>query len=129
MSAPTVPADHGRGGSLPARREPPPRCAWCKRFVARSTPLTCWRVRVPAQNRQRADDHWNYWARLLCRACAPLTETLWRKNTTERVMIAKRPEGLPFGHPYWLMPLPDSPLMEVAPYLMVGTDPHERSRL
>lgn len=129
MSAPAVPADHGRSGSPSSTGEPHPRCAWCKRFVSRSWPLTCWRVRVPEPNRQRVHDPWNYWARLLCGQCAPLTETLWRKHATLGEVVDRRPEGLPNTHPQWLAPMMDSPLNVTAPYLMMGTDPHERSRL
>jgi len=84
---------------------------------------------VPTPNRQRPHDPWNYWARLLCTHCATITETLWRKNATLGEVIDRRPEGLPLTHPQWLAPVMDSPLSVTAPYLMVGSDPHERSRL
>lgn len=106
-----------------------PTCAWCRRFVAKTVPLTSWRVRVPHPNQQRRDDQWNYWARLLCPGCQTGVETLWRKNATLGQVIDKRPEGLPPDHPQWLPPHEDSPLLHIAPELMLGTDHHESVRL
>ena len=46
----------------------PERCEWCGVFVRRGQHLTAWKVQ--AALRQRPDDPWNYWARLLCPGCA-----------------------------------------------------------
>lgn len=105
------------------------RCAWCARFIKGSTPLTCWRVRVPEPNRQRADSEWNFWARYLCPACAPSIGTLWKRSASEDQVVDYRPEGLPPSDPRWDEPMQDSPLLVTAPTLMFGADPHERVRL
>jgi hypothetical protein len=74
-----------------APRKDRPRCHWCKRFVARGTPLTAWKVKVgyrggSGDNQQNPRSHWNYCARLLCPDCVRcLYFGSWKRVTVAEV--------------------------------------------
>lgn len=72
---------------------PPMHCAWCGRYIAEDTEMTCWRTRERIKT-QNPSDPWNYYCRHLCASCskaASVRTRTWEPVTVTQVAERGRP--------------------------------------